>query len=87
MSNLQRKVVVLQDNASEIEELVTAVSEISGFTVAGSSVDGEQGVEIIRKVKPDIVVLDLILQTLDGFAVLTKLKEENLKVKVLMERN
>ena len=47
MSNLQRKVVVLQDNASEIEELVTAVSEISGFTVAGSSVDGEQGVEII----------------------------------------
>lgn len=84
MSNLQRKVVILQDNASEIEELVTAVSEISGFTVAGSSVDGEQGVEIIRKVKPDIVVLDLILQTLDGFAVLTKLKEENLKVKVLV---
>ncbi len=77
-------VVILQDNAVAIEELAKAVGEIEGFTVAGSSVDGEQGIEIIKRTKPEFVVLGLILQTLDGFAVLSKLKEEKIEVKALV---
>ena len=82
--NKQYKVVILQDNPVAIEEIVTAISEMNGFTVVGSSVDGEQGLEIIRQVKPDVVITELILQSLDGFAVLSKIKEENLKVKTII---
>lgn len=84
MQNSEHKVVILQDNAKAIEELISAVSELNGFTVVGSSVDGEQGLEIIRSAKPSVVVTGLILSTLDGFAVLSKIKEENLQVKTMV---
>jgi len=38
-------------------------------------VDGEKGLEAVEKEKPDLVLLDLILPGLDGFEVLTKIKE------------
>jgi two-component system response regulator (stage 0 sporulation protein A) len=84
MQNSEFKVVILQDNAKAIEELISAVSELKGFTVVGSSVDGAQGLEIIRSAKPSVVVTGLILSTLDGFAVLSKIKEENLPVKTMV---
>ena len=84
MNTNQFKVVILQDNAVAIEELVATIKEMQNFTVVGSSVDGEEGFEIIRNVKPDIVITGLILQSLDGFAVLYKLKEENINAKIIV---
>lgn len=81
---MEHSVVILQDNANSIEELVKAISETDGFTVVGSSVDGEQGFEIIKRTKPEFVILGIILQTLDGFAVLSKLKEENINTKAIV---
>ena len=60
----QYKVVILQDNAVAIEELVATIGEMQDFTVAGSSVDGEEGLEIIRSVKPDVIILGLILEAI-----------------------
>lgn len=79
----QHSVVILQDNSTAMEELIKAVSEIDGFTVVGSSTDGEQGVEIIKTTKPEFIITGLILQNLDGFAVLSKLKQENISSKII----
>lgn len=38
--------------------------------------DGAEGFALIQKVKPDIVLLDIILPQLDGFEVLARLKQE-----------
>lgn len=44
------------------------------------AVDGETAVAVAKEVKPDVIVLDLILPGLDGFEVLEKIKaEESLK--------
>ena len=83
MSN-QYKVVVLQDNAVAIEEIVATIGELNNFTVVGSSVDGEEGLKIIRNVKPNVIILGLILQSIDGFGVLYKLKEEKLNAKIIV---
>jgi len=38
--------------------------------------DGAKGLEIARKEKPDLILLDIIMPKLDGFAVLRELKKE-----------
>ncbi len=79
-----QKVVILQDNLESINLLKNAISEMDGFSVVGASVDGEEGVNIIKDVNPDFLLLGIILKNLDGFAVMEKIKENNLKVKTVV---
>jgi DNA-binding response OmpR family regulator len=58
--------------------LQKAVGEIlaqEGFKVF-SALDGERGLELIKKEKPDLILLDLILPKKDGFEVLKEAKED-----------
>lgn len=80
----KRKVVILQDNIESIRSLQGAVNEIDGFSVEGCSVDGEDGLEIIKRVNPDFLLIGVVLKSLDGFAVIEKLKAENSKVKIVV---
>lgn len=49
--------------------------EMEGFKVSIAT-NGERALADIKKKKPDIVLLDVLLPKLDGFAVLEKLKAE-----------
>jgi len=41
-----------------------------------SAVDGESGLSMIKEIKPDVVLLDLILPGINGFEVLEKAKQD-----------
>ena len=72
------KILFVEDEPT----LQKAVGEIlgqEGFEVL-AALDGEAGLELIKKEKPDLILLDLILPKKDGFTVLKEIKEdENLK--------
>ena len=72
------KILFVEDEPT----LQKAVGEIlgqEGFEVL-AALDGEAGLELIKKEKPDLILLDLILPKKDGFTVLKEMKEdENLK--------
>ena len=68
------KILFVEDEPT----LQKAVGEIlgqEGFEVL-AALDGEAGLELIKKEKPDLVLLDLILPKKDGFAVLKEMKED-----------
>ena len=48
-----------------------------GYDVATAS-DGEEALQLIRSERPDMIVLDLIMPKLQGFDVLTLLKQDTL---------
>lgn len=53
--------------------------EREGFSVF-IALDGEEGLEIVKKEKPTLIVLDLMLPKMNGFEFLKKIKsEEDLK--------
>lgn len=79
-----QKVVILQDNLESINLLKTAVGEMEGFSVEGVSVDGEEGLDIVKRVNPDFLLLGIILKNADGFAVMEKIKDLGLKVKTVV---
>ena len=54
--------VMIADNTEEFcSSLVTTLQRSEGFRVVGTANDGEQAVRMIMEVKPQILVLDLML--------------------------
>ena len=69
-----RIVVVIDDDRRSVD-LLTVYLEAVGLRVI-SARDGERGVELVRRVQPAGVILDILLPGLDGWQVLESLKAD-----------
>jgi two-component system response regulator CpxR len=74
--------ILIVDDDVELCELVGEYLEDEGFEVDAVH-DGLAGVERCLAVEPELVILDVMLPGLSGFAVLTKIREQS-KVPVIM---
>lgn len=61
--------IVIVDDQAEFRRLARAVLEAEGFDVIGEAADGRTAVDAVRALSPEIVLLDIQLPGLDGFAV------------------
>ena len=63
--------VLIADSSEEFSSgLSGALQRTEGFEVLGTASDGEQAIRMVLRMKPDILVLDLMLPKQDGFSVL-----------------
>lgn len=76
--NNSKKIAIIEDERILLKALKTELSS-EGFEVI-SATDGETGIELIKKEKPDLLLLDLVLPRIDGFEVLKRIKKDS-KVK------
>jgi DNA-binding NarL/FixJ family response regulator len=67
-------VLVVDDNASVRRGLCMRLEREAGLAVAGAAGDGEEALELARRLQPDVVVLDLLLPDIDGFGVTERLR-------------
>ncbi len=76
--------VFIADSAEDFcAGLTAALQRSGGFQVVGTAGDGEQAIRMIAQLKPDILVLDLMLSKLDGISVLKNLAGMDCKCAVL----
>jgi len=78
------KVVVVDDSALYRQMLLTVLGRIPGVEVVGTAVDGNAAVELIARVKPDVVTLDVQMPGLDGIGVLRALRQRGLFPRSIM---
>ena len=65
------KTVLIADSNEEFcSSLRNALKQASGFQVIGTASDGEQAIHMVQQLKPDALVLDLMLAKKDGLSVL-----------------
>ncbi len=75
----QTKILMVEDDVA-MREIVVHKLNANGFDVKEAE-DGQEGVDLIIKEQPDLVLLDLMLPEMDGFKVLETIrKHENPKV-------
>jgi signal transduction histidine kinase/CheY-like chemotaxis protein len=67
-------ILVIDDDAS-IRDLMNRTLKRAGYGVVTAE-SGEQGLRLAQKLKPAVIVLDVMLPKLDGWSVLTKLKSD-----------
>lgn len=69
-----KKILIIEDEET-LQRALTQYLEEENFEVF-SAMDGEKGIEMVKKEKPDLVLLDIILPKKDGFQVLEEIKQE-----------
>ncbi|PIR96155.1 MAG: response regulator [Candidatus Doudnabacteria bacterium CG10_big_fil_rev_8_21_14_0_10_42_18] len=72
MSEKQKKIAVLEDDMA-MREIITQKLSKSGFVVKVAQ-DGESGIVLIEKEKPDTILMDIMMPGMDGYEVLKRLR-------------
>ncbi len=77
------KVLIVDDNA-EIRSLIRVILENKGHTVAGEAEDGPGALKAFTALRPDVVLLDIIMPGKSGVEVLEEIRGIDTEAKVIM---
>ena len=75
------KLLVVEDDPN-IVELLSASLRFAGFDVSAAT-NGAEAVTSARDLRPDLLVLDVMLPDLDGFEVIRRLRESGIRTPVV----
>lgn len=83
MRKTKPRIVIVEDNEVS-RTLLRTLLRNAGYEVIGEARDGLSGLELVDRLQPDLVCLDVIMPKLDGMKVLAKLRRETPDIPVLM---
>ncbi|MBN1302799.1 MAG: response regulator transcription factor [Anaerolineales bacterium] len=69
------RILVVEDQTVVREGLVALLETQPDFEVVGQAEDGIRGVELAKKEKPDVILLDLVMPRQDGLQTIPKILE------------
>jgi two-component system, NarL family, response regulator LiaR len=69
------RVLIVDDHAVVREGLQAFLELQEGIEVAGQAVDGEAAIEAALRLRPDVILMDLVMPRLDGVAAMRSLRE------------
>ena len=69
------RTLLIVDDHTRFRSLARELFEAEGFVVVGEAVDGESAIREARLLKPEVVLLDIMLPDLDGFVVCAELSQ------------
>jgi DNA-binding NarL/FixJ family response regulator len=67
--------ILIVDDHPLTREALSSLLDRSGFAVAGEAADGEEAIELARRLQPELVLLDLSMPGMDGLQALPRLRE------------
>lgn len=70
------KVIIVIDDEQGIREQVAEILELEGYE-AFATANGREGLEMIDKTPPDLVITDLMMPELSGFDVIRQLRQQS----------
>lgn len=85
MTKTTKKILVVDDEKAIVRALILKLDQ-ANFSTKGA-INGEEALELLKKEKFDLVLLDLIMPTMNGFAVLEEMAKLKIKSKVIVTSN
>ena len=60
------------------------LSDINGFNIVGEAKSGEEAIELVNKLKPDVVLMDVKMPGMGGLEATKRIVKQHPKIKVLV---
>jgi len=78
------RLLICDDHAVVRRGLRSLVGVKTEMELVGEAVDGEEAVVMAQKLKPDVIIMDLIMPRKDGVTAITEIKKKNSNAKILV---
>ncbi|THE12099.1 response regulator transcription factor [Bacillus timonensis] len=78
------KIVVVDDHHVVRRGLVFFLRTQKGFEIVGEAANGIEAVELVKSLKPDLVLMDLVMPEMDGIEATRIIKKEIPKIRIMM---
>lgn len=80
---MEPSILIVDDHAA-FRSQARALLERRGFAVVGEAVDGASAIEAVRRIRPDVVLLDVYLGDANGFDIAEQIRDCHPATKVVM---
>jgi len=67
--------VLVVDDSATMRDLISLNLELEGFEVV-TAIDGQDCLDLVGRLQPDVVTLDVVMPRLDGFETARRLKSD-----------
>ncbi|KKQ40908.1 MAG: Phosphate regulon transcriptional regulatory protein PhoB (SphR) [Candidatus Magasanikbacteria bacterium GW2011_GWA2_37_8] len=74
MATLLKKILIVEDESALVEVLRDKLEEEKVFKVCVAK-DGVEGLKMVSKCKPDLILLDIVMPRMDGITMMIQLKK------------
>ncbi len=78
------RIMIVDDHPVFRQGVRDVLDTESDFEVVGEAADGQEALDLARKLNPDVVLMDINLPTMNGLQVTRQIKGEQDEVKVIM---
>lgn len=77
--------VVLADDSALIRDLLQhALSTVENLSIVGEAADGIEAVQLVRELKPEVVVLDISMPLMSGIEVIKEIRKDDHSTVIIM---
>lgn len=76
--------VWIVDDAKYVKEMIRAMLESQGYRIAGVASDGFEAIEKYKILKPDVVLMDILMPGMDGLSAIKKIMEQDQNAKIIV---
>jgi len=81
------KIIIADDSSLWRDRIKSLLESINNVHVEGEAENGVEALQLIRKIEPDLAILDIRMPELNGIEVLIKIREMGLQTKVCILTN
>lgn len=78
------KVIIIDDDPMVREVNKDFIQKVKGFEIIGEASNGEEGIQLVKKLKPDVVILDIYMPKINGVKTLQEFRKQTMNVDVLV---
>ena len=78
------KIVLIEDHHLVREGIKALLEKQENISVVGEAQDGKKGIELVRCIKPDVVILDINLPNINGLQAAKILISEDPEVRIII---
>ncbi len=78
------KILIADDHPMMREALATALEDEADLQVVGEANNGAEALELAEKLKPDVILMDMLMPEMNGVEAISKLQEAHPRIKIMV---